>query len=237
MVPYLLSHGWPLSIAVTSVALMNLFWGVSTIYLIDLLSSHYRKNNEFLRKFYQELHTDLLALLTFAAILVVVFSLAKPSYSFSNIDVACLGIPLFIYAIDSLAKTKDPVGILKLRLAWRLALMMPSVTLLIASSWSLIHIYSGEFPASASLWIQFCILFAGFSSYVAAKQVRYFVLHRKLGISPTIERIFKKLRGGKPGIYDQTAAMAELFQREMRSATSKAASERRRVSKKKRLKR
>ncbi|WP_369934856.1 hypothetical protein [Xanthomonas tesorieronis] len=233
MVPYLLGNDWPLTVAVPFVALIDVFWGVSTIYLIDLLNSHYRKNNEFLRKFYQELHSDLFSLLAFAAILIIIFTLAKPTYSLSNIDIACLGIPLFIYAIDSLARAKDPAGILKLSIARRLFLMTPPAALLLTSSWSLIHIYSGDVPAGASLWIQFCIFFAGFASYVSSKQVRYFMMHRKLGISPTIQRLFKKLRGGKPGIYDQTAAMAEHFQREMRAATSKAASERRRTSKKK----
>ncbi len=231
MTPYLLQKGWPLALAVPSIALMDVFWGVSLIYVIDLLNSHYRKNNEFLRKFYAELHSDLLSLLAFAAILFALFSMARASYSWSSIDVACLGLPLFIYAIDTLARTRDPSGILKMSIAQRLAVMVPPTGLLVASCWALIEIISGEVPALASLWIQLCILFAGFASYVGAKQIRYSVLHRRLGISPTIMALFRKLRGTESGLYDQTAQMAERFQRDMNVAASKAASEKRKNSK------
>lgn len=63
--PYLLAHGWPASVAIPFVTLIDLPCGLSAFYLVDLLNSHYRKNNEFLRRFYAELHADLLVLLFF----------------------------------------------------------------------------------------------------------------------------------------------------------------------------
>lgn len=238
LTPYLLQKGWPLALAVPFIGLIDVFWGVSMIYIIDLLNSHYRKNNEFLRKFYAELHSDLLSVLALAAVLLVIFSLARTSYSLSSIDVACLGLPMFICALDSLARTKDPSGILKMSLPRRLILMAFPAGLLVASCWVLIEILSNEFSASASLWLQLCILFAGFASYVGSKQTRYFMLHRRLGISPTIMALLKKVRGrGAPAFYEQTAQMAEKFQRDLNVATAKAAADKRRLAKASRKKR
>jgi len=238
LTPYLLQKGWPLALAVPFIGLIDVFWGVSMIYAIDLLNSHYRRNNEFLRKFYAELHSDLLSVLALAVVLLVIFSLARTSYSLSSIDIACLGLPMFICALDSLARTKDPSGILKMGLARRLALMGLPAGLLVASCWVLIEVLSNEFSASASIWLQLCILFAGFASYVGAKQTRYFVLHRRLGISPTIMALLKRVRGrGAPAFYEQTAQMAEKFQRDLNVANAKAAAERRKLAKTSRKKR
>ncbi len=238
LTPYLLQKGWPLALAVPFVGLIDVFWGVSMIYAIDLLNSHYRRNNEFLRKFYAELHSDLLSVLALAAVLLVIFSLARTSYSLSSIDIACLGLPMFICALDSLARTKDPSGILRLGLARRLALMGLPAGLLVASCWVLIEILSNEFTASASLWLQLCILFAGFASYVGAKQTRYFILHRRLGISPTIMTLLKRVRArGAPAFYEQTALMAENFQRDLNVAKAKEAAARRKLAKTSRKKR
>lgn len=236
LTPYLLQKGWPLALAVPFIGLVDVFWGVSMIYAIDLLNSHYRKNNEFLRKFYAELHSDLLSLIVFAVLLLTIFSLARATYSLSSIDIACLGVPLFICAIDTLARAKDPAGILRMSITRRLLLLVLPVGLLIASCWVLIEILSGELPAAASLWIQLCIFFAGFASYISAKQTRYFILHRRLGVSPTIMALLRKVRGGSPGLYEQTAQMAERFHRDMNVATSKAASEKRKKSKRSRNK-
>jgi hypothetical protein len=235
--PYLLAHGWPASVAIPFVTLIDLPCGLSAFYLVDLLKSHYRKNNEFLRRFYAELHADLLVLLFFSAILFAIFSLASTSYSLSNIDIACLGIPLFIYAIDTIARARDPVGILPFGMVRRLAYMTLPAVMLVACGWMLIRIYSGEVPAAASLWVQVCIFLAGFSSYVAAKQLGYSLKHRRLGISPTLQQIFLRLRGGKPGIYDEAVVFAEHFQKKMLVATSKAAADRRKSVKRKKSRR
>ncbi|MBH1392569.1 hypothetical protein I5U25_06565 [Stenotrophomonas maltophilia] len=238
LTPNLLQKGWPLAVAVPFIGLVDVFWGVSMIYVIDLLNSHYRKNNEFLRKFYAELHSDLLTVLVLAVVLLVIFSLARTSYSLSSIDVACLGLPMFICALDSLARSKDPSGILTMSLTRRLILMALPAGLLIASCWVLVEILSNEFSASASLWLQLCILFAGFTSYVGSKQTRYFMLHRRLGISPTIMALLRKVRGaGSPAFYEQTAQMAEKFQRDLNVATAKAAADKRRLARTSRKKR
>lgn len=151
----------------------------------------------------------------------------------SNIDIACLGVPLFIYAIDTIARARDPVGILRFGRPLRLIFMAFPAVMLVGCGWMLIRIYSGEVPAAASLWIQVCILLAGFSSYVGAKQLSYFMRHRRLGISPTLQQTFLRLRGGKPGIYDEAVVLAERFRREMLVATSKAAADRRKSFKRK----
>lgn len=228
LTPYLLQKGWPLALAVPFIGLIDVFWGVSMIYVIDLLNSHYRKNNDFLRKFYAELHSDLLSVLALAVVLLVIFSLARTSYSLSSIDIACLGLPMFICSVDSLARAKDPSGVLRLGLAGRMALMALPAGLLVASCWVLIEILSNEFSDSASLWLQLCILFAGFASYVGSKQTRYFMLHRRFGISPTIMALLKRVRSkGTPAFYEQTAQMAEKFQQHISVATAKAAAQKR----------
>lgn len=231
-VPFLTGrYEWPLPAALLCVLFLSVFWGVATVYVIDLLNSHYRKNNDFLRKFYAELHTDLLIILVFAGVLFVIFYLAAVDYRLSNIDIACLGIPLFICAIDSLAKVKDRAGLIRFSLGARLSIMLTPVALLILSIWMLVQIYSGLVPASVSLWLQLNILAAGFSAYVGAKQFCYFVKHRRLGISPTLMNMFLKLRGGRPGEYDQIAEMAAEFEGKVRTATAQAAAERRKRKK------
>lgn len=238
LTPYLLQKGWPIALAVPFIGLIDVFWGISMIYVIDLLNSHYRKNNEFIRNFYAELHSDLISMLVLAVVLLVIFCLARTSYSLSSIDIACLGLPMLICALDSLARAKDPSGIITMGLARRLALMALPAGLLVASCWVLIEVLSNEFSASASLWLQLCIVFAGFASYVGSKQTRYFMLHRRIGISPTIMALLKRVRGrGAPAFYEQTAQMAERFQRHVDVATAKAAAEKRKAiktSKKKR---
>ncbi|MBD9477398.1 hypothetical protein [Pseudoxanthomonas sp. PXM02] len=228
LVPYLTGPcGWPLSLALMAVVVIDVFWGVATVYVIDLFNSHYRNNNEFLRSFYAELHADLIAVLVLAGVLFVIFSMATPGYALSNIDIACLGLPLFINAIDALARAKDPVGILRLNMGQRLFLMSVPAAMLVLSSWILIRIYSGQIPAAASLWLQLNIIAAGFSAYVSAKQVSYFLTHRKMGVSPTLEKMFAAFRGGRPGPYDHAKQLAEKFERDMKKATAQAAAGRR----------
>jgi len=232
VVPFLVEIcGWSVPSALLCIVLVDVFWGVSTAYLIDLFSSHLRKNNEFLRSFYAELHADLIVLLVFAVVLFVIFALATTRYSLSNIDIACLGIPLLIYAIDSLAKAKDPTGTLTISLDKRLMLLFLPVCLLLLSSWALIRIYSGSVPPWVSLWLQLNILAAGFSSYVGAKQFCYFLKHRRLGVSPTLMTMFAKFHGGRPGIYDLVAELERRFERSMRKAAAQAATERQRERK------
>ncbi|PTA85949.1 hypothetical protein CWM66_27995 [Kosakonia sp. H7A] len=101
-----------LTAALLLVFLCTSLWGIATAYLIDLLSSHNRRNNEFLRNFYKLLYEDLGVMLVLAALLWGIFWAAKPAYSLSNIDIACLGLPLYIYAISSIARATDPSGIL-----------------------------------------------------------------------------------------------------------------------------
>lgn len=238
LVPYLTGPcDWSLSLALMAVVVLDVFWGVATVFVIDLFNSHYRHNNEFLRSFYAELHADLTSLLVLAGVLFVIFSMATPGYALSNIDIACLGLPLFITAIDTLARARDPVGILRFSVGGRLFLMSMPAAMLVLSSWILIRIYSGQIPAAASLWLQLNIIAAGFSTYVMAKQVSYFLKHRKISLSPTLEKMFAAFRGGRPGIYDQAAVVAEKFERDMKKASAQAAAQRRQSKKRTKPKR
>ncbi len=45
-----------LIVALLLVFICTSFWGIAAVYLIDLLNSHRRRNNEFLRNFYKLLH-------------------------------------------------------------------------------------------------------------------------------------------------------------------------------------
>lgn len=226
-----------LTAALLLVFLCTSFWGIATVYLIDLLSSHHRRNNEFLRNFYKLLYEDLGAMLVLAALLWGIFWAAKPAYSLSNIDIACLGLPLYIYAISSIAKAKDPSGILKITLGYRAFLITPPLALLLASCIALVQIYSGRAPALRSLWIQLSIVAGGFSTYVSSKQFAYYMHHRRITASPTLGRMFRKLRGGKPGIYDLAIQASERFEESMRIRTAQRAVEARRTAGKKTKKR
>lgn len=226
-----------LTAALLLVFLCTSFWGIATVYLIDLLSSHHRRNNEFLRNFYKLLYEDLGAMLVLAALLWGIFWAAKPAYSLSNIDIACLGLPLYIYAISSIAKAKDPSGILKITLGYRAFLITLPLALLLASCIALVQIYSGRAPALSSLWIQLSIVAGGFSTYVSSKQFAYYMHHRRITASPTLGRMFRKLRGGKPGIYDLAIQASDRFEESMRIRTAQRAVEARRTAGKKTKKR
>lgn len=226
-----------LIVALLLVFICTSFWGIATVYLIDLLNSHRRRNNEFLRNFYKLLHEDLGVMIVLAALLWGIFWAAKPAYSLSNIDVACLGLPLYIYAISSIAKAKDPSGILKVTLGHRAFLIALPFALLLASCVALVQIYSGRVPALSSLWIQLSILAGGFSTYVGSKQFAYYAHHRRITASPTLGRMFRKLRGGKPGIYDLAIQASERFEEGMKIKTAQRAAKARRMAGKKTKKR
>ncbi|MBB3814765.1 hypothetical protein FHY13_003136 [Xanthomonas arboricola] len=211
-----------LTAALLLIFLCTSFWGIAAVYLIDLLSSHHRRNNEFLRNFYKLLYEDLGVMLALAALLWGIFWTAKPAYSLSNIDIACLGLPLYIYAISSAAKAKDQSGMLKVTLGHKAFLIAFPGTLLVASCVALVQIYSGRVPALGSLWIQLSILAGGFSTYVGCKQFAYYVHHRSIKASPTLGRMFRKLRGGRPGIYDLAIQASERFEEGMKIKNSSA---------------
>lgn len=206
------------------------FWGVAAVYLIDLFNSHRRRNTEFLRVFYAQLHDDLIAMLFMAVILFAVFYHASVKYDFSNIDIACLGLPLFVYAILSIVKAKDRTGVLVFKAKIKNSIVAIYLGMLAASSWALVQIYSGELSSAASIWVQITIVAAGISTYISAKQINYFVTERRVDFSPTLRDMFSKFRGGRPGPYDMAAEISDKFNKELKSHVAKKARERRRVS-------
>lgn len=219
------------------VAAAGTFWGVAAVYLIDLVSSHRRKNTDFLRVFYAQLHDDLIAMLSMAVILFFVFRYASTQYEFSNIDIACLGLPLFVYAILSIVRAKDKTGVLVFKAKIKSSIVAIYLVMLAVSSWVLIQIYSGELSSAASIWVQITIVAAGISTYISAKQINYFITRRRVDFSPTLRDMFSKLRGGRPGPYDMAAEISDKFNREVKSHVAKKARERRQMSGKKRARR
>lgn len=208
------------------------FWGVATIYLIDLLQSHRERNSHFLKVFYQRLHEDLMGMVAMGFVTVGFIHAAGIAYSFSSTDIAFAGLSMFVTAILTVARTSVPRGTLRFSRRMKALLISLNLIMLTTALLVLLRIASKTYLAPAAAWMQITILAAGFCSYVAAKQVRYFVESKRVAYSPTIKRMLFDLRGSKHGMYDMAAELSDRFNRDMRAASSKRAAHIRRGSRK-----
>lgn len=242
MLVMLISFGWgwaslprievhvgpvPASITMAVALCGSTFWGIASIYAIDLLASHRNRNSHFLKVFYRQFHKDLLIAALTATILFLIGRTAGLTFDPQSISIGSAGISLLVPAAWTLLKAKDKQGILQFNFRMKIALVGVQVAQLALACWALSRVIAGTFTASASLWVQATIVAAGVASYVCSQQVSYFLAHRRVAFSPTIQRILKGLRGNTRGIYDVAVEASEQFNREVRVATSKRAAIRR----------
>lgn len=195
------------------------------LYATDMVSSARGRNTVYLQKFYKSLHYDLLITASNSLVIYVILSASAQQYVLSNIDIGLSAVPFFLAGIYALVLPHSATLAFrpKKRMIWLMAAV--HVMLMTACCLLLVRIHSGQFSGPASLWLQLSIFAVGWTLYVGGKQARYLVAGGRLDFSETHRQLFLQLRGGRPGLYDELAAVAEATNSKLRTLKAKQAAD------------
>lgn len=192
------------------------FWGVALIYMYDFCMAQAGKNSPFMAEFYTSLKPDLVVSCVIGLTLALLFWLAPNAYSWSNIDVAAIGLPFLVYAIhDTFRNGRMKVGGNKLPVKIVTIMVLIQMFTYGVSVYCLSYILNGKATPAQSLWIQLTIIFAALTFFFGAKQIGFILKKQRLEVSPVLLSLFKSIPNS-PLLYERLNSGAELWNAEVK---------------------
>lgn len=212
---------WELSFTDGSLAslyktsLGSAMWGAALLHLYDFMMSLRGKNSAYMIEFHSRLKKDIFTCLAFGLTLLIIFYAASTVYTFSNVDLACLGLPFLILSFFDLLAIKNlkVAGLYFPRKAFFVLLTLPIGAYVVFSYW-LIDILSSRFSQSQALWMQITIFFTGIYALFAASFIRFVLEKQRMEFSPVLLEFFNSIKSS-PRLYADAARLSDLWNAEV----------------------
>lgn len=194
-----------LLLATYKIGFVVAMWGYAFLTIVDITYGWMNKNSPLLTKFYIGLKTDLLVTVASGITLMLIFYFDQPDYSFSNIDIAGMGIPFMLYGLFAC------YGIGKAKIAGKFFSKTFSLTLFtilcivyISIIWLLIKVSSNAYLPGYSMWLQISVVCGAFFTFIESKRILFFLEAQRAEASPILRNFFSKLPQST-GFYESTA--------------------------------
>lgn len=211
----------------------SVMWGTALIYLYDFWMAMTGKNSPYMIEFYSQLKKDLMVCVISGITLFALFASLPSKYSFSNIDVAFLGVPFLFYSIFEILKS----GSLKVagskmprRVIWGL-LGIIGLTYILCF-YLLREILTNKFLPMQALWFQITIFFTSFCAFIGSSQIRFMLEEQRIEVSPVMLGLFSTI-GFSQGLYRDVAEGASQWNAHVKGKKA----EQRKIAQRKRRKR
>lgn len=198
----------------------SVFWGVALIYLYDFLMAEAGRNSPYMAEFYSSLRADLLVSCVIGFTLALLFWNAPNTYSWSNIDLAAIGLPFLVYALnDTIQSGRIKIGGNKL--PRKIVSIMAFIQIITygLSMYCLSYILSGKASSSQSVWIQLTIVSAALTFFFGAKQIRFILTKQRLEVSPVLLNLFQSIPAS-PLLYKELQSGADLWNAEIKKSNA-----------------
>lgn len=196
------------------------FWGVALIYLYDFCMAQAGKNSPFMAEFYSNLKADLVVSCIIGLTLFLLFWFAPNTYSWSNIDVAAIGLPFLVYALnDTIQNGRMRIGGNKLPRTIINFMVLIQIITYGVSVYCLLYILSGKASSAQSVWIQLTIVSAALTFFFGAKQIRFIFTKQRLEVSPVLLNLFQSIPTS-PMLYEQLNSGADLWNAEVKKSNA-----------------
>lgn len=196
-------------------SLGSAMWGAALIYLYDFSMAMRGKNSAYMIEFHSRLKKDIMVCLAFGFSLLPVFMLLPTPYTFTNIDLACLGLPFLVSSLLDILVVKR-LRVADMRLPRKIVfvlLSLPVITYAVFLYW-LYEILSNRYSQSQALWMQITIFFTGIYALFAASFIRFVMEKQRLELSPALLDLFNSIKIS-PGLYANAAHVAEQWNKEV----------------------
>ncbi|MBB5191247.1 hypothetical protein HNQ50_001970 [Silvimonas terrae] len=159
------------------------FWPIFYLEFIEFYKAMRDQRSEYMKTFYESQSETIVGLSASAIVLIFIYYESSPSYSWSAIDIAGLGFPLYAIAFLNFFKlSRLKTEKIKSNALSKLILMPLSCTGLIFAAWISIKNTNGKFLPYQSIWIQLSIFFNSFWFLITSAKILYFAKNGKIEI-------------------------------------------------------